>query len=165
MIIRRANLSDCVEIAAVGCRAWASTIFRFEPEVSGVRERAQKAFRAFADEFHSRIVLADAGGIVLGWGARDTNADYISDLWVDPAFQRRGIGLALMDTLVSEIVLSGYGVASIETHARNLPAIRLYERCGFRIVRRGEEWSDSLCRQVEKVSMELLLDDLIKVSA
>ncbi|PYE89680.1 GNAT family N-acetyltransferase [Phyllobacterium leguminum] len=166
MIIRRASVGDSAALAGVGCRAWASMIFRFEPERPGIRERAERAFRAFADEFHHQIVLAELAGAVVGWGARDTGADYISDLWIDPAFQRRGIGFALMDALLAEIVLSGYGRACIETHARNLPAIRLYERCGFRIIRRGEEWSDSFCRKVEKVSMELLLgEDLIKITA
>jgi [ribosomal protein S18]-alanine N-acetyltransferase len=165
VIIRRATASDGAQIAAVGCRAWSSAIFRSVPEEPGARERVEKAFRAFADEFHARIIVAESGGVILGWGARDTGADYISDLWVDPAWHRKGIGLALMEALLTEIVLSGYRQASIETHARNLPAIRLYERCGFRIVRRGEEWSDSLCRMVEKVSMELLLDLQIKASA
>jgi len=161
MEIRRAVASDKAAIAAVGCRAWISAFSRFEPEANGpgVGERTEKVFRSFADDFYPQILLAETAGVILGWGARDTNADYISDLWIDPAFHRRGIGLTLMDALLAEIVLSGYATARIETHARNLPAIRLYERCGFEVVWRGEGWSDSLGREIEKVRMEAPLDE------
>ncbi|RCS21998.1 GNAT family N-acetyltransferase [Phyllobacterium salinisoli] len=159
MEIRRANAADSAVLASVGHRAWASVIFGFEPEEAGIRERVEKAFRAFTDEFYPRILLAQSSGIVLGWAARDTDADYISDLWIDPAWQRHGIGLALMDALLAEILLSGYPKARIDTHARNLPAIRLYQRCGFHVVWRGQEWSDSLGRNIEKVRMEALLSE------
>ncbi|WP_420962303.1 GNAT family N-acetyltransferase [Brucella sp. IR073] len=159
MEIRRAVASDRAAIAAVGCRAWISSFTQFEPDANepGVRVRVEKVFRTFADEFYPSIRIAETAGIVLGWGARDTDADYISDLWIDPSFHRRGIGLALMDALLAEILLAGYPMARIDTHARNLPAIRLYERCGFEVVWRGQEWSESLGRNIEKVRMEMVL--------
>ncbi|GGA82814.1 N-acetyltransferase [Brucella endophytica] len=159
MEIRRAVAGDRAAIAAVGRRAWVSSFTQFEPEASepGVCARVEKVFRAFADEFYPRILIAETAGIVLGWGARDLDADYISDLWIDPSFHRRGIGLALMDAMLAEIVLAGYTRACIDTHARNLPAIRLYERCGFEVVWRGQGWSDSLGRNIEKVRMEMVL--------
>ncbi|WP_158259896.1 GNAT family N-acetyltransferase [Phyllobacterium phragmitis] len=159
MQIRRAEAGYSAAIASVGYRAWASTIFGFEPEQPGVRKRVENVFHVFADEFPSRILLAESAGIICGWGARDTGTDYISDLWIDPAWQRQGIGLALMDALLAEIVLLGYASAHIDTHARNLPAIRLYERCGFYVVWRGLEWSDSLGREVGKVRMEASLNE------
>jgi len=63
----------------------------------------------------------------------NTNYLLISSLVVDPAYHRQGIGLTLV-----EYVLQCYGDTTIEvgTATNNVPAIQLYERCGFQIIKR-----------------------------
>jgi len=151
--IRRATEADIAAIAAVGARAWASNVFLFEPELPGMRMHVEKAFRAFADSSYSNVLVGELDNVVLGWGAREEDNDYISDLWVDPVVQGQGIGSAILRILMSNIRDAGYLRARISTHARNVKAIRLYEREGFVIVEQGPEWSTSLEREIDKVKM------------
>lgn len=153
VVVRRATEADIAAIAGVGSRAWASNIFSFEPELPGMRVHVEKAFEEFADASYHHVLVADADGTVLGWGARDEDNDYISDLWVEPAVQGQGIGSTLLRALKSEIAAAGYTKARISTHARNVGAIRLYQREGFEIVEQGPEWSTSLEREIDKVKM------------
>ncbi|MBZ9655685.1 GNAT family N-acetyltransferase [Phyllobacterium lublinensis] len=151
--IRCATEADIAAIAAVGARAWASNIFSFEPELPGMRAHVEKAFRVFAETSFNQVLVADADGAVVGWGARDEDNDYISDLWVEPAVQGQGIGSSLLRAIKLAIAEAGYDKARISTHARNLGAIRLYRREGFEIVEQGPEWSTSLEREINKVKM------------
>ncbi|MGN8023970.1 GNAT family N-acetyltransferase [Phyllobacterium sp. 22229] len=153
VVIRPAAQADIAALAAVGSRAWASNIFSFEPELPGMRAHVERAYRVFAEEHFARVLVAEADGVILGWGAREKNDDYISDMWVDPAYQGRGIGSLLLKALKADIAAAGYATARLESHARNAGAIRLYQREGFAIVHRSLEWSESLERKIEKVKM------------
>lgn len=157
MLLRQAQSADAVILARIGADAWASHIFQHETEQPDQRQRAELAFLHFAQEHTRQILVVEKQGTICGWGARDSNQNYISDIWVDPAFHGQGIGTQLMDGLLAQIVLLGFTTAEIGTHARNLPAIRLYEKCGFTIIQRYDEWSDSLVRVVEKVKMRAKL--------
>ena len=141
-------------IARIGADAWASHIFSHESEEPDQRRRAELAFLHSGQDYLDYVLVAEKDGVICGWGARDTNQNYISDIWVDPAHHGQGIGTLLVDALLAQIVMLGFQTAEIGTHARNLPAIKLYEKCGFRIIRRYEEWSASLARVVEKVKMQ-----------
>lgn len=154
MQLRQATNADLAMIARIGADAWASHIFSHETEEPDQRRRAELAFLHSAQDYQDYVLVAEQDGVICGWGARDTNLNYISDIWVDPAHHGQGIGTLLVDALLAQIVLLGFQTAEIGTHARNLPAIKLYEKCGFRIIRRYEEWSDSLARVVEKVKMQ-----------
>jgi ribosomal-protein-alanine N-acetyltransferase len=153
VVIRRATEADIATIAAVGSRAWASNVFSFEPELPGMRAHVQKAFREFAESSFAQVLVADVDGTIVGWGARDEDNDYISDLWVDPVVQGQGIGTTLLRALKAAIAEAGYTKARISTHARNVGAIRLYQREGFDIIEQGPEWSTSLEREIDKVKM------------
>jgi ribosomal-protein-alanine N-acetyltransferase len=153
VVVRPATQADIAALAAVGMRAWASNIFSFEPELPGMRSHVERAYEAFAEEHFTSVLVAEEGGTILGWGARDKNDDYISDMWVDPDFQGQGIGLLILKALKAKIAAAGYSSARLEAHARNVGAIRLYEREGFQIVHRSLEWSESLEREIEKVKM------------
>lgn len=153
MLLRQAISTDAGRLARIGADAWASHIFQHEIEKPDQRQRAELAFLHFAKEHICQILVVENNDVICGWGARDSNENYISDIWVDPVFHGQGVGSQLMDGLLAQIVLLGYTTAEIGTHARNLPAIRLYEKCGFVIIQRFDEWSDSLARVVEKVKM------------
>ncbi|MRG55577.1 GNAT family N-acetyltransferase [Phyllobacterium sp. SYP-B3895] len=153
VVIRRATEADIAAIAAVGSRAWASNIFSFEPELPGMRSHVERAFQSFAENSYQHVTVAEVDATIVGWGAREKDNDYISDLWVEPAVQGQGIGSQLLRVLKMAIADAGYTKARISTHARNSGAIRLYRREGFAIIERGLEWSTSLEREIEKVHM------------
>ncbi|QND53103.1 GNAT family N-acetyltransferase [Phyllobacterium sp. 628] len=157
VVVRPATQADIAAIAAVGSRAWASNIFSFEPELPGMRVHVERAFLTFAEDFYGSVLVAEEDGSVVGWGARDKDDDYISDLWVEPYAQGQGVGSAILAALKSAIAEAGYPNARLEAHARNVGAIRLYERGGFEIVHRSLQWSESLEREIEKVKMQVKL--------
>ncbi|MHC1549158.1 GNAT family N-acetyltransferase [Phyllobacterium sp. K27] len=153
VVIRRATEADITAIAAVGSSAWASNVFSFEAELPGMRMHVEKAFKEFAETSFTTVLVAQLEQTMLGWGAREENNDYISDLWVDPTVHGQGIGSSLLREMMAAIRYEGYMKARISTHARNIGAIRLYQREGFNIVEQGPEWSTSLEREIEKVQM------------
>jgi ribosomal protein S18 acetylase RimI-like enzyme len=78
-----------------------------------------------------RIISLD--GADIGWLQSTTRDDtlFLGQLFVDGSFQRRGIGTEVMSRLIGEATrvrqAMTLGVAKIN------PALRLYERLGFRI--------------------------------
>ncbi|MGO1162742.1 GNAT family N-acetyltransferase [Brucella pseudogrignonensis] len=99
------------------------------------------------------VLLVERSSEILGWGAYVPNTNYISDLWVHPLHHGQGVGGVLLDALMAQIILNGFSDAEIGTHADNFRAIGLYEKFGFHINQRGEEWSASFGCIVEKVRM------------
>ncbi|MEJ5021892.1 GNAT family N-acetyltransferase [Ochrobactrum vermis] len=151
-LIRRGLPGEFVSMAALAVRAWRVAARNIELSSEG-----QDALEAkFQRDLHANkdcVLIAERAGIIAGWGARVPQSNYISDLWVDPRYHGQGIGRQLLDALMAQILLDGFDEAVIGTHADNLPALNLYKRAGFRIDWRGEEWSESIGRTVEKVRM------------
>ena len=76
---------------------------------------------------------------------RDDNPNphaYISELAVDPDFQGRGIGGNALEMLLSMLDDEGFSTIDLVTHPDN-PAKRLYERHGFKVEGRIENFMDS----------------------
>lgn len=84
----------------------------------------------------SFLAVFDAGAIVGAIGVEpdpEGVAINVSSLVVDPDFQRRGIGRRL---LVAVLAAHGHGDLTVQTGARNAPALSLYESAGFLVIRR-----------------------------
>ena len=147
--------ADRDAVGLVGIRAWQSSS-AFEDTYLDpiVIERVRGEFAAFARETTCDVVVAEIDGMIVGWGARAGEPDYISDIWVDPAYQGRGVGGILVEHFVEEMRRSYIPVAKIATHARNVHAIRAYEHCGFHVVWQGKQWSQSMKVELQKVRLE-----------
>lgn len=92
--------------------------------------RARERFRASFNPETARLILA--GGIQIGCigvtpGRPDWSLDY---LYLEPEVQGRGIGSRVLDWVLADADAAGASVV-VEV-LRNSPAIRLYERAGFR---------------------------------
>lgn len=148
--------ADAQRVGEVGFFAWAANPV-LNDFGADVPERVRSAFRDFAENGSKVILVAESDGEIIGWSARDGGADYVPDLWVDPDHQGRGTGRALLEYLFSLMRREGIERARIATHARNVGAIRLYERCGFALVWRGMERSEAMQMDVEKVQLEKAL--------
>ncbi|MFD2265080.1 GNAT family N-acetyltransferase [Lacibacterium aquatile] len=99
-------------------------IGRFDP--IRARERFAKVFNPDT----ARLIMA--GGIQIGCvgmtpGTPDWSLDY---LYLEPELQGRGIGGRVLDWVLAEADQAGAPVV-VEV-LRNSPAIRLYERAGFK---------------------------------
>lgn len=152
VLIRRASPGEFVLLAEIAVCAW-QTAARDITLTDESRSELQVKFLRNLHENADGVLLAERSSEILGWGAYVPNTNYISDLWVHPLYHGQGVGGALLDALMAQIVLNGFSDAEIGTHADNLRAIKLYEKFGFRIYQHGEEWSASFGCIVEKVRM------------
>ncbi len=121
-------------LAAIGLAAWERGIAPLVPTQVWDRVRAANPFRPFLRECGPRIVVADLDGEPAGIAARDGAGNYISDLWVAPGSEGRGVGSALLAALEAAIVQAGHGTARIEVMTANVRALALYRRRGYRPV-------------------------------
>jgi ribosomal-protein-alanine N-acetyltransferase len=60
------------------------------------------------------------------------NELHILEVAVDPQYQNRGLGEALIKHLLCEATNAGADVALLEVRVSNHSAIRVYEKCGFK---------------------------------
>ncbi|MDP9839715.1 ribosomal-protein-alanine N-acetyltransferase [Neorhizobium huautlense] len=149
------TIADHLVVGEVGFAAWKSSDAFDEVYLDpDVIERVGQEFAIFAENTSGDVHVAELKGVIVGWTARDNDRDYISDVWVHPDHQGRGVGRALVLHILSVIAAEGHPLARIDTHASNANAIRLYERCGFETVWRGIEFSKSMNVDLEKVHLE-----------
>lgn len=100
---------------------------------------------------HRRI----AGYIV----ARETAGElHINNVAVRESYRRRGIGRALLGSVIAEASRLNVTTAFLEVRSENLAAQKLYEECGFKaIARRSRYYSDPI---EDAVVMSLVLTQL-----
>ena len=101
----------------------------------------------FEDEAWTKAMLCEGlecpGAVYLGAFEGDRLVGYlallvsldfadIATVGVVPEFQRRGIGKALVETAVFYAARAKVGKIFLEVNEENLPAVSLYEKCGFK---------------------------------
>ncbi len=96
-------------------------------------ERTVEEVRTGAEAYLAAFIGADlAGAIGIGPDPEGLGMT-IASLVVAPRFQRRGIGAALTATVIAA---HGSGEISVQTGAKNFPALALYAQAGFVELRR-----------------------------
>jgi ribosomal protein S18 acetylase RimI-like enzyme len=120
-------------------------IFRLSPDNAAILDRvANEVFdepvrperlAAYLAEPGHVMLVAIVGRIVVGQYAAvvHRHPDKVTELYIDevgvaPAFQRKGIGIALVEQMLSVGRELGCGEAWVGTEPDNLPARALYER-------------------------------------
>jgi len=154
VVIRKAEPSDRAILVEIGVHAWTQHIFSYEPETAGMRARARRAFEDLVDDHLDTVTVGEVEAAVRGWGARERGDEFVTDLWVRPDWQRRGVGSALLSGMIADVRAAGFGRVCLETHMRNQCAVRFYQRHGFKIVSRSWELSTSLGRDIERARLE-----------
>jgi len=79
------------------------------------------------------VLVAEARNTLTGFAIAefgDTKA-HLSLLAVKPAFQRRGIGLAMIEWLIESALTAGIEHINVEMRANNFAACSFYETLGF----------------------------------
>ena len=97
-----------------------------------------RGFTYIWNEVCVRIIVVD--GIDLGWiqTSVDDHGDmFIAQLFVEAQWQGRGIGTAVMQRLISEATRDGQSIWGYALKTN--PAVQLYKRLGFRVVREGKD--------------------------
>ncbi|MGN7734252.1 GNAT family N-acetyltransferase [Ensifer sp. R-19] len=120
--IRHARAGDVDRLTAIGLAAWQSAIAGLaDGEI--MRRVAEASFFRFLSDHWLSVLLIEAEGGIRGWAAREDFDNAISDLWIEPAVQGRGLGALLLGEIERCIVADGFDVATTKTHARNDRAV------------------------------------------
>ena len=151
--LRGACSEEAQALGDLGFAAWEASAFAENDAGRVDRQRLREEFRAFGLDFAPTMLVADLNGVAVGWGAREGQDHLVSDLWVAPEAQGRGIGSLLLAELVEQVRRAGYPAAELETLASNAQAVGLYQRHGFITVWRAEKFSRTLGYAIDKVGM------------
>jgi phosphinothricin acetyltransferase len=110
------------------------------------------------------VTVAEAGGQIVGWGslspyhARCAYRHTVEDsIYVDPAFQGRGVGSALLRDLVERARTLGHHVIIAGIDAGQTPSLGLHARFGFAQVGHLREVGFKGGRWLDIIYMELRL--------
>jgi ribosomal-protein-alanine N-acetyltransferase len=140
-------------LGELGFAAWKASAFALVDAGRIDRARLLAEFCSFGVEHADSTLVAEADGRLLGWGAREDFNQFISDLWVTPDAQGRGVGGSLLTALVEEIRAAGYPQVELETLASHAQAVGFYLRHGFTVAWRREKFSQTLGYAIDKVGM------------
>jgi ribosomal-protein-alanine N-acetyltransferase len=152
IVIRAAREDDIVRLAHIGLSAWEKATSEIGM-TDTLRENARMAFANFTHSSWLSIRVAERDGVVAGWTARENFDDTITDFWVDPAFERQGIGRALLDDLEDQLRLQHYDVAKLESHAQNQVAINFFQKHGYSVSWLSSNYAPKLDRDVQSVGL------------
>ena len=159
---RNAREDETETLRDIGLRAWEKAMLNVG-EMVGIRDNARMAFDTFTRQAWLTITVIEQGGTLAGWAAREALDELISDFWIDPPFQRQGLGSALLSAIEADIVRQGFDSARIETHARNDEAVSFFEKHGYRIHWLSAAYSPKLDREIQSVGLtKVLVEDKVE---
>lgn len=151
--IRYAHADDVPMLAEIGMRAWEQAVAGVA-DLDALKDSARTAFLQFLASNWVTVTVAEQAGRIAGWAAREKMDEEITDLWVDPALQRQGVGTALLTALEDEMRRSGFETVDLQTHARNAPALAFFRKQGYAVNWLSVTYSPKLDRDVESVGLQ-----------
>lgn len=162
--IRPAGPGDAERVADI-YRHYIETshiTFDIEPWTSEDRERW---FAGFSTEGPHRVFVAEADGVVVGvarsgkWRDKEAYAQSVETTVVlDPDWTGRGIGLRLLEALISALGKAGVHRAYAIIALPNEGSVALHHRLGYRTVGTQDESGFKFGRFWSTQIMELKLD-------
>lgn len=127
IVLRPARIHDC-EFCKTLYFAGVEEVIR---ELNLDRDAQSIGFRQQWSFEQARIITID--GADIGWmqSVLKDGAIFLAQLFIESSFQRRGIGTEVIRRLIDEAAADDLPVTL--SVAKINPAVRLYERLGFRI--------------------------------
>ncbi|MBP1850571.1 GNAT family N-acetyltransferase [Rhizobium halophytocola] len=157
--IRGARLEEAELLAEIGLRAWEQAMIPVG-ETRQMLDSARRAFRNFTHSSWITIFVVETGGATAGWAAREGLDELITDFWIDPASEGRGLGTLLLEAIEIEMREQGHATARVETHARNEKAIAFFRARGYSIHWFSAAYNPRFDRDVETVGLVKQLAEL-----
>ena len=152
IIIRSGRLDEADLLAQIGLRAWEKAMIPVG-ETTAMVENARSAFLNFTHTGWLTISVIEKGGTPVGWAAREQLDEMITDFWIDPDYQRQGLGSALLKEIEDEIRHQGFTEAKVETHAMNREAVSFFEKHGYAVHWLSITYNPKLDRDVQSVGL------------
>ncbi|MGF9562200.1 GNAT family N-acetyltransferase [Neorhizobium sp. JUb45] len=150
--IRNARDDETAILREIGVRAWEQAVAPIGATAE-MHANAEIAFENFTRSSWLTITVAELDGAVAGWAAREGLDETVTDFWVDPAYQRQGVGTALLEEVEQEILRQGFVVARLETHARNTDAVGFFEKNGYAVNWLSVAYSPKIDQDVQSVGL------------
>lgn len=150
--IRPAREDEAALLATIGLRAWENATAAIGV-TEALRDNASSAFQNFTRSSWLSINVAELDGAVAGWSAREHFDEAISDFWVDPAYQRQGVGTALLEDLERQVIKQGFELIKLESHAQNSQAVAFFQKHGYGVNWLSITYSPKLDRDVQSVGL------------
>lgn len=160
-MIRPVNVADATDIAGIYNHFITDTDISFETEPLSVQQMADRIADYvsrgpyFVDERNGRVV-----GYCYAHAWKDRKAYCLTletSVYVDPQYRRQGIGIALMERLISECRERGFVALIACITGDNEPSIKMHQRLGFRQVSLFRKVGYKFGRLLDVVDLELLL--------
>jgi GNAT superfamily N-acetyltransferase len=137
MLIRAAEFEDAMAVARVHVRSWQVAYRTLLPDgyLDGLRpeDRAQKYDFASIDPAKPKTIVAEEGGLILGFATTMPSRDEslpehgeLCALYADPEYWGRGIGVALIAAAREQLLSQGFAKAFLWVLAGNVRAERFY---------------------------------------
>ncbi|MCR5664622.1 MAG: ribosomal protein S18-alanine N-acetyltransferase [Oscillospiraceae bacterium] len=136
-------MAPCVTDAA---ERHLEAVERLEQRCFSLPWTREQLLHALPDENHVFLVAEDSeNGELLGYVSMTHVLDegYISNVAVDPACRREGVGSALIEELLRRAGELELSFVTLEVRESNAPAVGLYERFGFRPVGRRKNYYEA----------------------
>lgn len=139
--LRAARTDDLTQVQWLARKVWRShypgIITAMQIEDMLERGYALDALRAFLDGPGRGIELAFAGDALTGFAAWMTTPDprqaKLDRIYVDPAWQRVGIGGRLIARVCDEARMAGASALVLNVNKRNVTAQNAYRKHGFTV--------------------------------
>ncbi|MEQ8658107.1 MAG: GNAT family N-acetyltransferase [Hyphomicrobiales bacterium] len=130
LTLRPGQPGDVDELVGLASAAMATSIGKL-PEFAGRETDIHVAFTRFITDAVGQIIIAEHQGKLLGFAATEGQSDEISDVWVDPKHQGKGIGAVLLSACEAQIKQWGFSCSWLTTHAGNSRASSFYRTHGY----------------------------------
>ncbi len=100
----------------------------------------------------SDVIVAERDGVIRGMACveyltkqespynQERKIYYVTEIGVDAAFRRRGVGRELMEFMRVDATAKGFARIELDMWTFNEGALQFYEAVGFRTFRRFMEW-------------------------
>jgi ribosomal-protein-alanine N-acetyltransferase len=150
--VRNAREDDVHAVVEIGVRAWEQAVVGVA-DLQVRRDNARDAFQQFLGAHWLRVTVAEFDGGLAGWASRESLDDEITDLWVDPLQQKKGVGAALLAAMEAEILAAGFEAARLQTHARNTAAVGFFQKHGYSVSWLSVDYQPRLDRDVESIGL------------
>lgn len=141
LVVREAKNSDRAHVLAIASKSFLYSRFHLDPQIP--KTLANKIKKSWVDNYFSgergeRMFVALLGSRVVGFltvlqSKNDNRNTRLIDLVaVDKNYWTKGCGERLVKHFITEGIKNKWRMR-VGTQAANIPSIRLYEKCGFRL--------------------------------
>lgn len=131
--LRPGDPGEVEDLVRLATTAYATSIGKL-PDFAVREADIHVAFTRFITDDLDQIIVAEQQGTLLGFAATEGQSDEISDVWVDPIHQGKGVGAILLSACEAQIKQWGFSCCWLTTHAHNTRASNFYRIQGYTLL-------------------------------